>query len=319
MPTSLGHPRATVGYVWRAITAQLFRGFCMGAADLIPGVSGGTVALLLGIYDRLIEQIKSLSGAISRLGRADFAGFRQRIRYVDWYFLISLLAGILLAVALLVSWLRAQIEEHPVVVSALFFGLVAASALVARREIVEWRPTRFIIFAATATLTFAAVGLRSGGIENPTAIVVLVAGALAICAMVLPGISGSFVLVIIGLYDHLIGVIERTEFGVLGLYALGAVTGLCLFSHFLHWLLTGYRDYVIAVLLGLMAGSLRVLWPWPVTDGGIEDTRLEIPPLNEAYGALLAALLGAVGLLALVQIATRFENFDAQDTLERSP
>jgi len=288
----------------------------MGAADIIPGVSGGTVALLLGIYDRLIEQIKSLSSALSRLGRGDLSGFRQRIGSIDWSFLISLLVGIFLAIASLISWLRNQIQEHPVTVSAVFFGLVAASALVARREVTQWRPSRYLIFVATALSTFGILGLRSGGIENPAAIVVLLAGALAVCAMILPGISGSFVLLTIGLYDHLIGVIEGRDFGTLLLYAIGAIIGLSLFSHILHWLLNAYRDYVVAGLLGLMTGSLRVLWPWPTTNGGIEDTRLEIPQFNETYGALVAALLGALGLVLLVRIAARFENFDGQDALE---
>ncbi len=308
----------TVHYVWRTITTQMFRGFCMGAADIVPGVSGGTVALLLGIYDRLIEQIKSISTALSKVGRGDFRGFKQRIGAVDWSFLISLLIGIMLGVAVLISWLRDQIREHPVNVSAVFFGLVAASALVARREIVQWCRSRYLIFIGSAGLTFGLLGLRSGSIENPTMIVVLLAGALAICAMILPGISGSFVLLTIGLYDHLIGVIERRDLGVLMLYALGAIVGLCVFSHFLHWLLSRYRDYVVAALLGLMTGSLRVLWPWPTTDGGIEDTRLGIPNLDELSGALIAAVLGAIGLVGLVQVAARFGNFDVDDALESS-
>ncbi|MBQ30489.1 MAG: hypothetical protein CL434_11925 [Acidimicrobiaceae bacterium] len=102
------------------------------------------------------------------------------------------------------------------------------------------------------------------------------------------------------------------------LYALGAIVGLCVFSHFLHWLLSRYRDYVVAGLLGLMTGSLRVLWPWPTTDGGIEDTRLGIPNLDELSGALIAAVLGAIGLVGLVQVAARFGNFDVDDALESS-
>ena len=311
--------RGTVHGVWRTITTQIFRGFCMGAADIVPGVSGGTVALLLGIYDRLIEEIKSISTALSKLGRGDFRGFRRRIGSVNWSFLLSLLAGIILAVVLLVSWLRDQIREHPVIVSSVFFGLIAASALVARREISQWRRSRYLIFVGSAALTFCLLGVRSGSIENPTTIVVLFAGALAICAMILPGISGSFVLLTIGLYDHLMGVIERRDFAVLTVYALGAAVGLCLFSHFLHWLLSRYRDYVVAGLLGLMTGSLRVLWPWPTTDGGIEDTRLGIPHSEEVLGASIAAVLGALGLVGLVQLATRFSNVDEDDALGSSP
>ena len=186
--------RGTVPYVRRRVPIHILRGFCMGVADIIPGVSGGTVALLLGIYDRLIEQISTASSGISCLARGDIAGCKQRFRAVQWSFLASLLLGITLALLLLASWLRTQIHERPVIVSSAFFGVIAASAFATRREVRKWAPPLYLTFGICAVATFTLLGIRSGSLENPAPLVAICAGAIAICAMILPGISGSFVL-----------------------------------------------------------------------------------------------------------------------------
>ena len=288
----------------------------MGVADIIPGVSGGTVALLLGIYDRLIEQVSTASSAISSLVRGDVRGSKQRLWSVQWSFLASLLLGIALALLLLVSWLRTQIHERPVVVSSAFFGVIAASAYVTRREIRKWTPLLYLTFGVVVIGTFVLLGVRSGSLENPTALVSLGAGAIAICAMILPGISGSFVLLMLGLYDHLIAALEQRDASVLSMYAIGALIGLALFSRLLHRLLLAYRDLVISILLGLMVGSLRVLWPWPSDQGGLENTRLQTPPADELLGAFVAALLGGAAVVVLVAVVARKENFDSDDASE---
>ena len=288
----------------------------MGAADIIPGVSGGTVALLLGIYDQLIQQISLGSQALSRLLRGDAKGFKQDVRSVDWPFLISLVVGIVLAIGLLVSWLRTQIHDHPIIVSSVFFGVIIASAFVTRTEVRHWRTSRLVVLVTTLGLTFALLGIRSGAYENPRPIILIVAGSIAICAMILPGISGSFILLMIGLYDHLIGALDERDFSVLLLYMVGAIIGLTLFSRVLHKLLSRYRDLIVSALLGLMLGSLRVLWPWPSNQGGLEDTRLGAPIGEDVVGALVAAMLGAALVVVIVGLMSRYRDFDAEGALE---
>ena len=308
--------RGTVPYVRRRVPIHILHGFCMGVADIIPGVSGGTVALLLGIYDRLIEQISAASSGISCLARGDVAGCKQRFRAVQWTFLASLLMGIAVALLLLASWLRTQIHERPVIVSSAFFGVIAASAFATRREVRKWSPSRYLIFGSFAAVTFTLLGIRSGSLENPGPLVAICAGAIAICAMILPGISGSFILLMLGLYDHLIAALEQRDVSVLGMYSIGALVGLLLFSRVLNRLLNRYRDLVVSVLLGLMVGSLRVLWPWPSDQGGLENTGLGTPQTEELVGALIAALVGVAAVVAIVAMVAHRENFDSDDALE---
>lgn len=288
----------------------------MGVADIIPGVSGGTVALLLGIYDRLITQVSTVSSSIGSLIRGDFERCKQQLRSVEWSFLASLLLGIVTALLLLASWLRTQIHERPVIVSSAFFGVIAVSAFVTRREVRKWTPLLYLTFGVAAIATFSLLGIRSGSLDDPTAVVALGAGAIAICAMILPGISGSFVLLMLGLYDHVITALEQRDGSVLAMYAIGALIGLALFSRVLHTLLAAYRDLVVSVLLGLMVGSLRVLWPWPSDQGGLENTSLGTPSVDELLGASIAALLGGVVVVVLVVVVARKENFDSHDALE---
>ena len=308
--------RGTVPYVRRRVPIHILRGFCMGVADIIPGVSGGTVALLLGIYDRLIEQISTASSGISCLARGDIAGCKQRFRAVQWSFLASLLLGITLALLLLASWLRTQIHERPVIVSSAVFGVIAASAFATRREVRKWAPPLYLTFGICAVATFTLLGIRSGSLENPAPLVAICAGAIAICAMILPGISGSFVLLMLGLYDHLIAALEQRDPSVLGMYAVGALIGLLLFSRVLNRLLNRYRDLVVSMLLGLMVGSLRVLWPWPSDQGGLENTGLGTPQIEELLGALIAALVGVAAVVVILVLVANRENFDSDDALE---
>lgn len=291
--------------MWRTVSAQVARGFAMGAADVVPGVSGGTVALLLGIYDRLIGEVRKGAGALGRFVKADLKGGWSRLREVDWVFLFSLLAGIGTAVIVLVGWLRTQIEENPVEVSAVFFGLVAASVWVARREVETWDLPRLSIMAATAVVAFFVLGLRSGGVENPSSIVVLGAGSLAICAMILPGVSGSFILLMLGLYDHVTHAIDERDLGTVAAFGVGAVVGLALFSTLLHWLLAHHRDTVVAALVGLMLGSLRVLWPWPSGEDGLENVSLGSPVSGELLGATVGAVIAAIAVIVITELARR--------------
>ncbi|CAN5877306.1 DUF368 domain-containing protein [soil metagenome] len=281
--------------------AQVARGFAMGAADIVPGVSGGTVALVVGIYDRLIENVSTGAGALRSLVTGDVAGFTRHLRSVEWVWLLSLLAGIFVAVAALSSVLERLLSENPVEMGGLFFGLVVASAIVAFRLLARVDATAVALMVGSALALFLLLGLRTDteaiGEEVATvpAWAFFLAGAVAICAMILPGISGSFILVMLGMYLEVLGAVNEREIVLLGVFLVGAVLGLAVFSTLLNWLLERYRDWVLAAMIGLMAGSLRVLWPWP---GGVNSTTLALP----AGPLLVPVLLAIVGFVVVLGI-----------------
>ena len=281
--------------------ALVGRGFAMGAADVVPGVSGGTVALVLGIYEQLIGNIRQGSRALGHLVRLDGRGFIDRLRTVEWGFLIPLLAGIGLAVVTLARLISTALDDHPVPMSALFFGLIAASAIVAWRMLDHPDATRVAVLAAVAIVAFFALGFTVGEGVEASLPLVLFSGALAICAMILPGVSGSFLLLTIGMYELGIDAVNDRDVVFLGVFLLGCVLGLALFSSALSWALENYRDTVLAALTGLMIGSLRVLWPWPE---GTDQAGLEAP--GEQWGlALVIAVVAFFFVIVVSEIGQR--------------
>lgn len=284
---------------------QFLRGFAMGAADLVPGVSGGTIALVLGIYRRLVGEIRTGAGALARLVRLDPGGFLSRLREVDWRFLLPLLAGIAAAVLALSHLIEALLEDHPVRMAALFFGLVAGSIVVAWRLVERRDATRLLVLGGAAIAVFWLLGLSAGTVREPALWAFFGSGAIAICAMILPGISGSFLLLMMGMYAPVLGAVNDRDLAAAGVFLVGAVVGLASFSTLLHMLLDRYHDTVLAALVGLMAGSLRVLWPWP---DGTNGTAIAGPD-----GDLLFPLLLAVVGAALVLLITRREEKIASD------
>ncbi|MDE0498095.1 MAG: DUF368 domain-containing protein [Acidimicrobiaceae bacterium] len=280
----------------------------MGAADVVPGVSGGTVALLLGIYDRLVGQVAHLSAAAAQVLRGRLRSALAMIRRAEWGFLAALVAGIGIAILALVEVVRWLIDEQPVGLSAAFFGLVAATVVNARREVSRWRAGLVAVSVVVAAAVFVLLGVRAGSVADPAAVVIVGAGALAICAMILPGISGAFVLLLLGLYDPITEAVSDRDVGTVVLFGVGAVLGLGLFSRLLQRLLERWRDAVIAALMGLMAGSLRVLWPWPVGDPdaeGFGNAALGAPPASELAVAVIAAVAAGAVAVALYRMGTR--------------
>lgn len=280
----------------------------MGAADVVPGVSGGTVALLLGIYDRLVGQIAQLSAAAGQVLRGRVRRGLAAARQADWGFLVALQAGIAVAVVGLVEVVRWLMDEQPVGLSAAFFGLVAVTVVTTRSQVSRWRVGLVGIFVVVAALVFVLLGVRAGSVADPAAVVIIGAGALAICAMILPGISGAFVLLLLGLYDPITEAVSERNAGTVVLFGLGAVIGLAVFSRLLQRLLERWRDAMIAVLMGLMAGSLRVLWPWPVGDadsGGFGNAALGAPPASDLAVAVVAAAAAAAVAMGLHRLGTR--------------
>lgn len=270
----------------------------MGAADLVPGVSGGTIALVIGIYERLVASIREGSSALASLVRGRPRWFVEHLKRVEWWFLVPLLLGILTAVISLASVLEHQLETNPTIMAGGFFGLVVGSVLIAWRLIRHPQREHVLIALVVGVGLFLLLGLgEEASLTDPGLLLFFGAGALAICAMILPGISGSLILLLIGMYAAVLEAVNERDFLSVGVFALGAITGLAIFSQILHWALRHQHDNVLASLVGLMAGSLRVLWPWP---GGVDSSALGAPE-----GDLLAVTLAAAVGFGFVFLISR--------------
>ncbi len=282
----------------------------MGAADIVPGVSGGTVALVLGIYDRLIHNVRLGAGGLRRLLTGDFAGFSATLKEIEWVWLVSLLAGILTAVATLSAILERLLDEQPIRMGALFFGLVVGTIWVAYRMLKRVDAQTVGVMLGVGITLFLLLGLRSDTVVAADAaevvteppIVFFAVAAVAICAMILPGISGSFLLVMMGMYTEVLGAVNDRDIVSLIAFMLGAVVGLALFSTLLNWSLENFHDLVLAGMIGLMIGSMRVLWPWP---GGTNTTTLAAPADDVAIPTLIA-LVGCAVVVVIDAVSRRF-------------
>jgi putative membrane protein len=283
--------------------AQVVRGFFMGAADIVPGVSGGTVALVLGIYERLIDNVHRASSVLSSLARRDLTEARQRFLDVQWLWVLTLLGGIVLAVGALSSLIEGLLEDHPESMAGLFCGLILGSVVISWRLARRITVPNVVIMLGSAVVFFVFLGLRADTEASGAEVVTepmwmfFVAGAIAICAMVLPGISGSFILVLLGMYTEVLGAVNDRDVVLLAVFVAGCLVGLATFSTFLNWSLREHHDRVLAIMIGLMLGSLRVLWPWP---DGVSSTRLELPA--DGAPVLIPVVLAVVGLAIVLTI-----------------
>jgi len=285
----------------------------MGASDVVPGVSGGTIALILGIYADLIANIGLGAKALGSLLRGDGRAFLERLRSIDWMFLLPLLAGIGSAVVVLAGLIEQGLHDHPETMAGLFFGLVVGSIIVASRLLRDPAPVHVAVVVAVGIVTFVLLGFQSGPVAEPSPLLLIGAGALAICAMILPGISGSFILLMIGMYAAVLTAVDERQFLDIALVGIGAVIGLALFSSLLNHLLARHHDLVMGSLIGLMVGSLRVLWPWPNGVGIIEREAAETIPgtgLELPNGApwVLPVLLAVVAAVVVTAVASSVRN-----------
>lgn len=241
-----------------------FSGFCMGAADIIPGVSGGTMAFILGVYEDLINGIKSFDLALVK--KVITFKFKEVWAHVPWLFLIFLVGGLGTAVLLLSETLEHLLETQEILLYAFFFGLILASVVLLAKRVV-WTIPRILSVVAGIVIGYLLVTLTPRDMPNDP-LTLLWCGSIAIIAMILPGISGSFLLLILGQYAFVLGSINRLRDGELAAFVdllplgIGAVVGLLLFSRVLSWLLSNWHDYTVAILIGFMIGSLRKIWPW---------------------------------------------------------
>lgn len=266
----------------------------MGAADVVPGVSGGTVALVVGIYERLIHSVRAGASAIFVAVRLDLAGARRRFGDVEWGLMLPLGVGIVTALYIGSRIVPHLLETYPVEVRALFFGLILGSLFIPLRRMRRIEGSHLAIMAAAAVAAFFLVGLPPRAIEDPPLPLVFAFAAIAICAMILPGVSGAFLLLVLGIYEATLRALSGLDVPYIGVFIAGAAIGLGLFSKLLEWLLDHHHERTMAALVGLMAGSLRALWPW--LD---EDRAILAPPDPGALAVAIGlALAGAAIVLA---------------------
>ncbi len=306
------------------VAKQLVRGFLMGSADIVPGVSGGTVALLLGIYTTLVDTLREGAHALSRLLKGDVSGFVEEFKAINWLFIIPLGVGVLAAVGALSGIIETNLADHPEAMAGLFLGLVAASVVVAWALIRQPEVLHYGIAALVAIAIFALLGFSNGPVSDPSPIVFGVVGAIAICAMILPGISGSFIMLMLGMYAAVLGAVHDREFVSLAIFMVGAVIGLALFSSLLGYLLDHYHDVMMAALVGLMIGSIRVLWPWPNGVGIISEeesevvsgTGLELPTADNWLWPTVLAVVAAAIVIGLSRFADHSTAAETEDALQ---
>ena len=237
-------------------------GFTMGTADLVPGVSGGTIAFLSGIYEELIYSIKFVTGDV--LKKALTGKIVEAIKMVPYKFLVPLAFGLMTAIFTLANALSYLLENYPIFVWSFFFGLVIASTIIVMRRVVKWDVRDMVSFVIAAVITYFVVGLVP--VETPSTLpVFFLSGVIAIIAMILPGISGSYILLLLGKYQQVLGAVTNRDFLTLAVFTAGCVLGIALFSRVLSWLFAKHHDISIAILAGIMLGSVRKIWPWKET------------------------------------------------------
>ena len=298
-----------------AVIANLVRGALIGVAEVIPGVSGGTIALIVGIYRTVIDAIADAVLALRQLvglaeGGPSGRAFGRTLRGLPWALLIPVGIGMATAVVLGAKFIEPLLEEHPIQMRALFFGLVLAGIWVPAHMVHRlggWKLGYVLAALVAAVALFFITGLPPAVIENPSPVVVALAAAVAICALVLPGVSGSFLLLSFGLYEPTLQAVNDRDLVYLGAFAIGAIIGLGSFVTLLKWLLVHRAAITLAILTGLMVGSLRALWPW-------ESENRDLLAPTEAVGpALLMALAGVLVVVVLLVVERRLGLSEEQE------
>ena len=287
------------------------KGIAMGAADVIPGVSGGTIAFISGIYEELLNSIKSVNlHSLKLLLSGRFADFWKAI---NGAFLLSLCTGIAISIISLAKGLKFLLDHYPILVWSFFFGLVVASAIYVAKTITKWSPAT-ILSGIVGIIIAYSITIITPAEANTTYWFIFLSGAIAICAMILPGISGSFILVLMGMYKFILESVSEFKIAVILTFMSGAAIGIVSFSNVLSWLLKKYHNLTISMLSGFMIGSLNKVWPWKEVVETFTDRHGEIKPLVESnvfpgtYEQITgnpAFMLGAIAL-AIVGFALIF-------------
>jgi len=295
------------------------KGIAMGAADVVPGVSGGTIAFISGIYEELLTSISAVNlDAIKTLKKE---GFKAMWKSVNGNFLLALLMGIgasVLSLAKLIKWL---LENEPILLWSFFFGLVIASVFFVGKQIKNWTVIKVLMLIVGAALAFYITILPPVAHQMTSSWFLFFAGALAICAMILPGISGSFILLLLGAYRPVIEALDHRNIKIILIVGSGAIVGLLTFSRILKWLFDKYKEMTLAVLTGFIAGSLNKIWPWKETLSWRTDSHgKEVPFIQESIlpfnydgnpELLWAIILAAIGFMVILLL----ERFSKENTV----
>jgi putative membrane protein len=257
----------------------LIKGALMGAADIVPGVSGGTIAFITGIYERLLSALNSILPAfLHAIKHRTLQGVWQK---TDAAFLITLFAGIVVSAISLAKLITFLLENYPIPLWSAFFGLILASVYIIGREIDRWNLTLILALLFGALFAWGLTSMAPSSIEQ-TLFNAFLSGVLAICAMVLPGISGSFILLILGTYAYILGAVKDFDFSVLSVFVLGCAIGILSIAKLLVWAFSKYRSLTLAVLTGFMLGALNKVWPWKEVLSYRENRHGELVPLLES-------------------------------------
>ncbi|TLX76589.1 DUF368 domain-containing protein [Labilibacter sediminis] len=297
--------------------SNIFKGMAMGAANVIPGVSGGTIALITGVFERLINAIKAFDlKAINLL----FSGkFKEFAKHIDLWFLISLFLGVGIAVVTLARLFKYLFVAYPVFIWAFFFGLVLASIYFVGKTVTKWNFSSIATFIIGSVIAIS-ISVLTPASENDSMIYLFICGVIAICSMIIPGLSGSFVLILLGNYQLvMINAVSELNMKILLPVAAGAGIGLVAFSHFLSWLLKKYHNQTIAMLTGFILGSLGILWPWKEAITQTFGEKIKtigydwfLPSVNtEFYLAVLFIILGIASIWITEALGSKKTKLDA--------
>jgi len=258
----------------------ILKGMAMGAADAVPGVSGGTIAFIAGIYEELINTINQINFSLVSTLKKD--GLKAAWKQANGNFLVALLLGIGISFVSFMRLAKYLIEFHPILIWSFFFGLVLASILFVAKQITKWSILNIILLISGAFVAYYITTLPALA-SNDNPIFFFFAAAIAICAMILPGISGSFILVLLGAYKTLSDAIHDVDIKKLLIFIAGAVVGLLSFSKLLKWLFANYKNATLAILTGFIAGSLNKIWPWKeILTWRTNSKGVQVPLLEES-------------------------------------
>ncbi len=285
-------------------SVNFLRGVLIGIAEVIPGVSGGTIALITGIYHRLLDNADSLFKSFLKITKPKLIA--QVFIALEWKFLIPVFSGMMIALITTARFIEGLLESNPIELRAVFAGLVAAGIYIPYKMSIKatqnkWEAKDYLLALVAALAAFLLTGLPPGEIKNPSFLVIFFSAAIAICALVLPGISGSFILLTIGMYSTTISALNDRDFAYLSIFALGALAGLASFVSFLKYLLNEKARPTLVILAGLMLGSLRALWPWQ------NEERVLLAPYSAELTAALLFFAGTLVVWGLVRLESKVE------------
>ena len=279
------------------------KGMAMGAADVVPGVSGGTIAFISGIYEELIESINKISFGALKVWKNE--GFKKFWEHINGTFFVFLFAGIGISIVSLAKVVTHFLETQPILLWSFFFGLIIASVWLVSKSVKKWSAGAIVALLIGIGVAFYITTIQSVAAVD-TKWFILLSGALAICAMILPGISGAFILLLLGSYDNVLAAITERDFGTIGLFAVGCLIGLLSFARVLKFLFNKFKNVTVALLTGFMIGSVNKVWPWKKTLSMRENSHGEMVPFIQE-NVLPSDFIGdAQLLLATVSLVIGF-------------